>query len=61
MVFTNAPYPRGSRVKDELKGPVIRTGAKISVNSMLLPGVEIGKGALMDAGSVVTWLRFNCG
>lgn len=54
VVFTNAPYPRGSRVKDELRGPVIRQGAKIGANATLLPGVEVGRGALVGAGSVVT-------
>jgi len=54
VVLTNAPYPRGCRVKDELKGPVIGKNAKIGANATLLPGVIIGQGALIGAGSVVT-------
>lgn len=54
VVFTNAPYPKGSRVKDELAGPTIRRGAKIGANSTILPGVIVGRGALIGAGSVVT-------
>lgn len=54
VCFTNAPYPRSTRVKETLKGPHIKTGAKIGANSTLLPGVVIGKHALVGAGSVVT-------
>ncbi len=38
----------------ELKGPVIKKGARIGGNSTILPGVEIGEGAVVGAGSVVT-------
>ncbi|WZY01094.1 DapH/DapD/GlmU-related protein [Bacillus sp. FSL W7-1360] len=36
------------------KGPVIREGAKIGHHASLLPRVEIGKGAVVGAGAVVT-------
>jgi acetyltransferase-like isoleucine patch superfamily enzyme len=54
VVLTNARYPRSPRVKDELVGPHIEAGAKIGANSTLLPGVRIGRNALVGAGSVVT-------
>ncbi len=54
VVFTNAKYPRSPDVKNHLKGPIIKEGAKIGANSTLLPGVEIGARALVGAGSVVT-------
>ncbi|MBN1297261.1 N-acetyltransferase [bacterium] len=54
VVMTNAPYPRGNRVKEMLQGPVVCSGAKIGANATLLPGVVIGRGALVGAGSVVT-------
>ncbi|MCD4652433.1 N-acetyltransferase [bacterium] len=54
VVLTNAAYPCGARVKEELLGPIIRTEAKIGANATLLPGIEIGRGALIGAGSVVT-------
>jgi acetyltransferase-like isoleucine patch superfamily enzyme len=54
VVFTNARYPRSPNVKDELVGPYIEQGAKIGANTTILPGVRIGRNALIGAGSVVT-------
>jgi acetyltransferase-like isoleucine patch superfamily enzyme len=36
------------------KGPIIRQGARVGVNSTLLPGVEIGREAFVAAGALVT-------
>jgi len=36
------------------KGPTIRHGARIGIGSILLAEIEIGRGALVAAGSVVT-------
>lgn len=33
---------------------IIRTGASIGANATILPGIEIGAGAMVGAGSVVT-------
>ena len=49
-IFANDKYPVSSR----LEGPVIKRGARIGVNVTLLPGVTVGEGALVGAGSVVT-------
>jgi acetyltransferase-like isoleucine patch superfamily enzyme len=38
----------------ELKGPVIKEGARIGANATVLPGIIIGKGAVVGAGAVVT-------
>jgi acetyltransferase-like isoleucine patch superfamily enzyme len=54
VVVTNAKYPRSPRVKDELRGAHIEQGAKIGANATLLPGVRIGRDALIGAGAVVT-------
>lgn len=54
VVCTNAKYPRSPRVKENLIGPHICEGAKIGANATLLPGVKIGKNALVGAGAVVT-------
>lgn len=54
VVFTNAKYPLSPGVKASLKGPLVKKGAKIGANSTLLPGVVIGKNALIGAGTVVT-------
>jgi acetyltransferase-like isoleucine patch superfamily enzyme len=54
VVFTNAPYPKSKNVKDELVGPTLHENAIVGANSTLLPGVHIGKDAIVGAGSVVT-------
>lgn len=53
VTFTNARYPLGRDAKASLRGPVVRRGAKIGANATLLPGVIIGRDALVGAGSVV--------
>ncbi len=53
VTFTNARYPLGRDAKASLRGPVVRRGAKIGANATLLPGVTIGRDALVGAGSVV--------
>lgn len=54
VVLTNAKYPLSPRVKETLKGAVIRKRAKIGANTTILPGVIVGENALIGAGSVVT-------
>jgi acetyltransferase-like isoleucine patch superfamily enzyme len=54
VVVTNAKYPRSPRVKEQLVGAHIEAGAKIGANATLLPGVRIGRNALVGAGAVVT-------
>lgn len=53
VVLTNSKYPASPAAKDNLRGPVIKKGAKIGANSTILPGVVIGENALIGAGSVV--------
>jgi acetyltransferase-like isoleucine patch superfamily enzyme len=53
VVLTNASYPLSPRAKQELRGPIIRAGAKVGANATLLPGVVIGPDALVGAGAVV--------
>lgn len=50
--FTNDKYP--IRIDFDLKGPIIRRGASIGANSTFLSGVEIGEGAMVAAGAIVT-------
>jgi acetyltransferase-like isoleucine patch superfamily enzyme len=54
VVITNAKYPKSPDVKNTLKGAIIEESAKIGANSTILPGLVIGKNALVGAGSVVT-------
>jgi acetyltransferase-like isoleucine patch superfamily enzyme len=53
VVLTNAKYPLSRGVKESLKGPRIKRGAKIGANATILPGVVIGEHALVGAGAVV--------
>jgi acetyltransferase-like isoleucine patch superfamily enzyme len=53
VTFTNARYPRSRRVKETLRGPIVRAGAMVGANATLLPGIVIGRRALIGAGSVV--------
>lgn len=53
VVFTNARYPLSPDVKKTLKGPHVCAGAKIGANVTLLPGIVIGRNALVGAGAVV--------
>ena len=53
VVLTNAVYPLSPGAKTDLAGPVLREGAKIGANATLLPGVVIGRDALVGAGAVV--------
>lgn len=54
VVITNAKYPRSPGVKANLQGVHVCRKAKVGANATLLPGVVIGEGALVGAGSVVT-------
>lgn len=53
VTCTNAKYPQSIDVKSTLAGPKILAGAIIGANVTLLPGIEIGKKALIGAGSVI--------
>ncbi|MCW2876622.1 MAG: WxcM domain protein C-terminal domain protein [Sphaerisporangium sp.] len=52
--FTNDPFPRSKVHLGRYPRTVIRSGASIGANSTILPGVEIGTGAMVGAGAVVT-------
>jgi acetyltransferase-like isoleucine patch superfamily enzyme len=52
-VLTNALYPRSSEAKSNLKGARLMKGSKVGANVTLLPGITIGRDALVGAGSVV--------
>ena len=52
--FTNDRFPRSKQQPDEILRTVVRTGSSIGANATLLPGVEIGRCAMVGAGAVVT-------
>lgn len=62
VVFTNDRYPRAinpdgtlKAASDwELEGTLVKYGAAIGSRSVILPGLTIGRWALVAAGSVVT-------
>lgn len=52
--FTNDPFPRSKQRPAEFSRTVVRRGASIGANATVLPGLEIGPGAMVGAGAVVT-------
>ena len=54
VVFTNDKYPLKNRDAYKPVGPVIEDLVTIGAGSVLLPGVRIGKGSFVAAGSIVT-------
>ena len=54
VTFTNDKYPRSKKYPDLYLQTVVQKGASIGANSTILPGITIGQGAMIGAGSVVT-------
>lgn len=52
--FTNDRFPRSRQWLEEHPRTVVRAGASIGANATILPGLEIGRGAMVGAGAVVT-------
>ena len=52
--FANDPFPRSRQQPAEFPKTVVRKGASIGANATILPGLEIGEGAMIGAGAVVT-------
>jgi acetyltransferase-like isoleucine patch superfamily enzyme len=54
VMVANDLHPGCPLANECMRGPTIKRGAQIGVNSTLLPFVTIGEGAVIGAGSVVT-------
>lgn len=54
VTFTNDLTPRSKQYPSIFVGTTIGAGASIGANSTILPGIKIGKYAMIGAGSVVT-------
>ena len=54
VTFTNDKHPRSKQYPDVFHQTIIRKGASIGANATILPGIEIGEGAMVGAGAVVT-------
>jgi acetyltransferase-like isoleucine patch superfamily enzyme len=51
VMIANDPHPL---CRLHLDGPTIQRGARVGINATILPGVVIGRDALVGAGAVVT-------
>lgn len=54
VTFTNDMYPRSRQYPEIFARTLVRSGASIGANATILPGITIGRGAMVGAGSVVT-------
>jgi acetyltransferase-like isoleucine patch superfamily enzyme len=54
VTFTNDPFPRSKRYPTEFPRTVIAAGASLGGGSVILPGIKVGRGAMVGAGAVVT-------
>ena len=52
--FTNDPMPRSKQYPEAFLGITLKQGASIGANATLLPGITVGKKAMVGAGAVVT-------
>lgn len=54
VTFTNDPFPRSKQYPASFPRTLVKRGASIGANATILPGITIGEGAMVGAGSVVT-------
>ncbi len=55
MVFTHISYPRAVVTrKDEFVDTIVRRGSTLGANCTVVPGIEIGEGAFVAAGAIIT-------
>jgi len=54
VTFTNDPIPRSKIYPAEFAKTVVAEGASLGGGSVILPGVHIGRSAMVGAGAVVT-------
>lgn len=52
--FTNDPFPRSRQHLAQYPATVLEDGCSIGANATILPGVTIGRQAMVGAGAVVT-------
>jgi UDP-2-acetamido-3-amino-2,3-dideoxy-glucuronate N-acetyltransferase len=54
VTFTNDMFPRSGQHPESYAKTLIKKGASLGGNSTILPGITVGAGAMVGAGSVVT-------
>lgn len=54
VTFTNDKFPRSKRYPEAFLETRIEDGASLGAGAVILPGITIGRGAMVGAGSVVT-------
>ena len=54
VTFVNDKYPRSKKYPEKFQVTKICKGASLGANATILAGIEIGKYAMVGAGSVVT-------
>lgn len=52
--FTNDAFPRSKRRPKVFLKSIVEDGASIGANATILPGVRVGRGAMIGAGAVIT-------
>jgi acetyltransferase-like isoleucine patch superfamily enzyme len=54
VIFSNDPRPRSGRRRDAYPRTLVRTGASLGAAAVLLPGITVGRWAMVGAGSLLT-------
>jgi UDP-2-acetamido-3-amino-2,3-dideoxy-glucuronate N-acetyltransferase len=54
VTFTNDPFPRSKQHLDQHAETILEDGCSLGANATILPGVRIGRNAMVGAGAVVT-------
>jgi UDP-2-acetamido-3-amino-2,3-dideoxy-glucuronate N-acetyltransferase len=54
VTFANDKFPRSRAYPDQFPETVVEAGASLGANCTILPGLRIGRHAMIGAGSVVT-------
>jgi acetyltransferase-like isoleucine patch superfamily enzyme/dTDP-4-dehydrorhamnose 3,5-epimerase-like enzyme len=54
VTFSNDPFPRSKQYPQKFSQTIVESGASIGANATILPGITIGRNAMVGAGAVVT-------
>ena len=54
VTFTNDRFPRSKQYPDSFPRTIVENGASIGGGAVILPGIRIGRNAMVGAGAVVT-------